>query len=515
MILLLVACTAPEDTALVEDPGPAPGLSEAPAPQLRRLTAEQYRNSVRDLLGDDFVLPGSLEPDEEVDLLLAVGSSVTSVSPRGVEQYENAAFLVAGQVAPGLLDCDSLSSACVEPWLRDLGLRAWRRPLSDPEVERLMAVHALASTTLEDGDAGVEYVLATLLQSPSFLYRVEVGDGAGRLTGYEVATRLSYLFWNTTPDQTLLQAAADGELATDEGVRAHAERLLADPRSSEGVRAFFTEMWALYGLDQLSKDPLVFPWMSAELGPSMKEETLLVVEDLVGQGGDYRDLMTQRTTYVDHRLAALYNVRAPGTEGFGQVTLPSDGARAGLLGHAGILSLYAHPVSTSATLRGKFVQERLLCREIPPPPADVDTSIPEASEGVTRRERVQEHLTNPACAGCHLITDPIGLGLENFDGVGAFRSLDNGALIDASGDLDGAVFDDPRGLGRAVRNHPDLPLCFNDFLYRYALGHSVTNGEQPLVDWLAVVFASEGYRVEELMLALVTTEAFLTVGDPQ
>ena len=400
------------------------------------------------------------------------------------------------------------------PWVQDFGRLAWRRPLVGDEVDRLMDIHDAALSVLEDGEGALVYVLAALLQSPHFLYRVELGDGTGRLTSYEVAGRLSFLFWNTTPDAELLDAAAAGELDDPEGVLLHAERMLADPRSSEGVRTFFTELWALYELDDLSKDPLVFNWMSAELPGAMKEETLLVVEDLVANDGDYRDLLTSRTTFVDHRLAALYDVRAPSADGFGAVQLPADGPRAGLLGQAGILSLYAHQTSTSATLRGAFVRERLLCHEIPPPPADVDTSIPEASEGVTRRQRVEEHLTNPACAGCHLITDPIGLALENFDGIGAWRTHDNGGLIDASGDLDGAVYADARGLGRAVRNHRDLPKCFNDALYRYALGHSVTGGEQPVVDWLAVVFQSEGYRVEDLMLRLVTTEAFLTVGEP-
>ena len=507
--LLLSCASTSVDTGGI-DPGPEPALEAAPPPQLRRLTTDQYRNSVSDLLGEGLVIP-NLEPDEEVDHLLAVGATVTSVSPRGVEQYEDAAFTIAEQTPS--LACED--TACVEDWLTDFGRMVWRRPLTEPEHDRLMGIYDEASVVLEDEDAAVQYVLAALLQSPHFIYRVEIGDGAGRLTGYEVATRLSFLFWNTTPDAELLDAAEAGELDTPEGVQAHAERLLADERSAAGVRAFFSEMWALYELDHLAKDPLVFNWMSSDLPYAMKEETLLVVEDLVANDGDYRDLFTTRTTWVDHRLAAMYNVRAPAPEGHGQVQLPADGPRAGVLGHAGILLLYAHQTSSSATLRGAFVRERLLCHEIPPPPADVDTSIPEASEGVTRRQRVEEHLTNPSCAGCHLITDPIGLGMENFDGIGAYRVYDNGGLIDASGDLDGAVFDDSRGLGRAVRNHRDLPDCFNDFLYRYATGHSVTNGEQPVVDWLAVVFASEGYSVEELMLRLVTTEAFLTVGEPE
>ena len=511
-VLLLFACTSSvEDTAEL-DPGPEPALAEPPPPQLRRLTSEQYRNSIRDLFGDDLVLPGSLEPDEEVDLLLSVGSSVTAVSPRGVEQYEAAAYLVAGQLAPGLLDCDTSSPDCVEPWLEETGRRVWRRPLEEGEIDRIMAVHSEASKVLGDGDAGVEYLLAALLQSPHFLYRVEVGDGSGRLTGYEVATRLSFLFWNTTPDDLLLEAAEEGELDTPEGVRLHAERLLEDPRSAEGIRNFFAEMWALYDLDHLSKDPLVYSWMSPSLGPAMKEETLRVVEDLVQSDGDYRDLLTTRETWVDHRLAALYNVRIPNAEGFSPIMLPADGTRAGLLGHGSILALYAHPVSTSVTRRGAFVRERLLCHQIPPPPADVDPSIPEASEGETLRQRVRKHLEDPACASCHLVTDPIGLGLENFDGIGAWRTHDNGGLIDASGTLDGEFFVDARGLGRTLRNHRDLPTCLNDFLYRYAMGHSVTGGEQPVVDWLAVVFAAEGYSVQELMLRLVTSEAFLTVG---
>jgi len=523
--LLLVACdpkVQPEPPVALR--GDAPVVDPA-APALRRLTQPQYVNTVAALFGEGMVLPSSLEPDTAIEGLVAVGAAVTSISPVGVEQYEEAAYTLAEQVladpdrTAAVVGCAPDAEGCLEAFVATFGRRAWRRSLTADEVDRVVAVGEAAAVTVGDPDAGVLYAMALLLQSPAFLYRDELGepdpavDGARRYTSVEMASRLSFLLWNGPPDDTLLDAAEAGELVTDAGLAAQVDRMLADDRSREGVRAFFTEMLELADLDTLNKDPALYTHMSPEVGPSAREETLLGIDAIVFADEDWRTFFTTRRTFLDPVLASLYNVRSPAREGFAETTLPDDGLRAGFLGQASFLALQAHPTSSSATLRGAFLREVLLCQPIPAPPADVDTSIPEAdATSPTLRQRIETHLSDPTCAGCHQLTDPIGLGLENFDGLGATRLTENDATIDASGDLDGASFGGPVALGSAVAAHPRVGPCLTETLYRYATARSLSDGEDALVDWHAAGFEESGYRVRALLTDIATSPGFRRVG---
>lgn len=526
--LLLLACAEPAPTPVVPGArGDAPAYGP-PAPTLRRLTSTQLHNSLRDLFGDTLALPTSLEPDEESAGLRSVGAAVTSISPRGVEQYEAAAFLVAEQVmAEGALrdawvPCEPVSTAddaCAGLTLAGLGERLWRRPLTEAELSVLVSLSSEAASTLGDFYAGLSYGLAAMLQSPYFLYRVELGreddDGVRRFMDYELASRLSFFLWNTAPDPALLEAAAAGELETEAGRLAQIDRMLADDRARQGVRDLFTEIYHLYELDDLSKDPAIFEHMSAQVGPSAREETLLGVEYLTFEAqADMRDLFTTRRTFLDRTLAAIYGVPAPARDGFAEAILPEDGPRRGLLGQVATLGLHAHAVSTSVTRRGLFVREVLLCQEMPLPPADVDTSIPEASEDApTMRERVERHLTDPACAGCHAMTDPIGLGLEQFDGIGRFRTEENGAAIDPSGELDGVAFTDAIGLSAALRVHPAATACLVETVYTYAWGHDPEDAEDATVDWFLEGFTLTEHRLLALLRDIAASEAFRAAGE--
>jgi hypothetical protein len=329
-----------------------------------------------------------------------------------------------------------------------------------------------------------------------------------------MATRLSYFLWDTTPDDALLAAAEAGDLVTDAGIDTQADRLLADPRARQGVRTFFDEMLRLYTLDELSKDPAVFVHMSEKVGPSARAETLALAEWLTfDEDADYRDFYTSTTTFLDTKLAAIYAVPAPSMTGLAQAELPEDGGRRGFFGQVSFLAQAAHPTSTSPTRRGKFIREVVLCTPLAPPPADVDTSIPAPSTGYpTMRDRLEEHMTNPSCSGCHMLTDPIGLGFEQFDGLGGLRLTENGNVIDPSGDLDGAAFADAWGLAGAVHDNPKLGPCFAQTLYQYATGHAATDAEDDLVEWHADGFAENGYRVLWLLRDLVASPAFRRVG---
>ena len=532
--LSMMGCSDPveEESETVEGQPDGYDTSEfEPGPvAMRKLTQAQYANSIFDVLGDDLVLPNIAEPDVEQSGLLSVGASQASVSPRGVESYEEAALILAEQALrtserqARLVPCQPTGvgdRACAEQAVTQIGQALWRRPLSADERERLTTLAISAAATYGDFFEGLEAAVAAMLQSPWFLYRIELGEedpdapGTRRFTGWDLASRLSYFLWNTTPDAELLRAAEAGELSTDAGLRAQAERLLASPRAREGVRNLFSEQFHLHELDYQTKDAASFEHYSSELGADAREETLRLLEHIVFDvDADFRDAMTTRTTFINPRLAALYDVPAPSLDGFAQVNLPEGEQRAGLLGHASLLSLNSHPIASSATLRGYFVRTVLLCQQIPPPPVNVDTSIPEPS-GMTRtlRDRVAEHLEDPSCAGCHDLVDPIGLGLENFDALGRWRDTDNGAMIDPSGELDGAAFLTPDALGAAVRDHEDFAPCVVKTTLRYALGRRASFGERGVRNELEARFARSGYRVKPLLLEVVMSPMFRLPGE--
>lgn len=528
------ACATPE---AVDESAPAPADSAVDAreptpatapghPLLKRLTAAQYANAVHDLLGEELLIP-DLEPDAASAGLLVIGGTVNALSAAGVEDYETAAYDLAEQALASetgrerLLSCTEESSACTEEILAAFGRRAWRRPLEEAELARLVAVVEGASSSLGSFEAGLVYGVAAVLQSPWFVYRVELGEddpehaGARRYGDWEMASRLAFFLWNTTPDDELLAAAEAGELVTDAGVATQVERMLADDRARAGVRNFFDEMLELQELEELSKDPTVYVHYSSEVGASAREETLSVVEWLVfDQDADLRELFTTRTTFVDRKLAAIYGIPAPAMDGFGQTELPDDHRRRGLLGHLSFLAANAHPTATSPTRRGEFVREVLLCTDLPAAPAGLNTAVPEPSEdALTMRDRLEQHNSDPACTGCHLMTDPIGLGLENFDGLGGWRLTDNGATVDPSGDLDGAAFADAWDLGGVLHDDPDVSACLVRTVFQYANAWPVATGEAELVDWHAEGFAAAGHRMKWLLADIATGPGFRTAGE--
>lgn len=517
-----------EETGEPVERGPAPEVTPG-APALRRLTQSQYENALRDMFAGELYVPTNLEPDNDVEGLLSVGASTTSVSAYGVELYEAAALTVAEQVLASpeakaaLLSCTPTGpddATCAAEVLGALARRAWRRPVSAAEVGRLAELVAQIGAAEGSFDAGMVYGVAAVLQSPHFLYRREHGEGTGAVrpvTSVELASRLSFLLWNSIPDEELLAVAESGALLDEAVLEEQARRLLAHDNARRGLRNLFDEVFHLYNLPGINKDPLVFLNADPELGASAREETLLGVEAMVfDDDGDFRDLLTTERAFVDRRLAALYGVAAATPEGFGEVYLPAELGRRGLLGQASFLMLQSHATSSSATKRGVFVRRTLLCQEIPAPPADVDTSIPEAdATSPTLRERLQTHLSDPYCASCHQLTDPIGLGFENFDGIGKWRLTENGATIDASGDLDGVAFANAWEMAEVLHDSPLLGPCFTRHVYRYGVGRVENGDELALIGWLNEGFAGTGYSFRELLVDTVLSPGFRNVGELQ
>jgi len=523
---------SPTDTTPTSTtPTTSPAAKFQPAPAgLRRLTRIQYANAIRDLLGADVAVPPTLDGDTVLSGFASIGAALTTYSATTAEKLESLAMNVAQQALGDparrarLVSCvpkATVDDACARAFLASIGRRAWRRPPADDELARYVAIAKLGAETLGDFWQGLSYALAGVLQSPSFLYRVEIG-GPGPTRGqrvfdsWELATRLSFFLWNTTPDDALLAAAEGGTLTRPGELQKQAERLLASPRARLAMKDFFGELLRLEGLDDLEQSPTAFPMATRTIGPAMREETLRFLDEIVfGAAGDYRRAIDAPTTFVNRELARLYGLPQPAGTGFEPAALPSEGLRVGLLGQASFLALNAHETSSSPTRRGKFVREVLLCHEIPSPPPDVDTSLPEDPKGSaprTMREKLSAHNV-PGCAACHSRMDPIGLAFENFDAIGKLRTTEVGKPIDASGALDGARFGNARELAGLLRAHPDIDGCLTRGLYRYAVAHVETAGEEGLLARIAAAGGNAQQRFRALLLGIVDSEGFRVAAE--
>ena len=348
-----------------DDGGEAKEFTPGPA-VLPRLTHQQYFNSIDALLGPGLPRP-PIEPDTNPYLFFTIGATSTTLSELGVGQYEEAAELFTTTIFADTARREALvgclpaapGDACVADFIARFGRRAYRRPLSAEEQTRWVGI----ATELGQGDAwqGLRYAVAGILQSPHFIYRVELGEPdpidptRRRYTSYEMASRLSFLLWNTTPDDALLDVAAKGDLLSDIGLISETERMLADPRARTAVRDFFAQFLDLGRLDNVTRDPVRYPMFSPTMVDSMRTEVRLLVDDLIyRQNGDIRSLFSTPSTFVNTELATLYGVEAEGATPvtFVPVTLPEDGPRAGLLTFGAFLTMNAHETETSPTARG-------------------------------------------------------------------------------------------------------------------------------------------------------------------
>lgn len=532
LLPLLVACSQPFEA------GPQPKTTlEHPSAEVdfapaafARLTTAQYRNLLEDLTGAD--RPVSLQPDTNPYLFASIGASTEPLSEQGVQLLEEAASTVAAEIFTDPVDrrelvgCEPESprDACAEAFLSRFGRQAYRRPLTTTELARWLAV----SNTLADGSAwtGLQTAVAGILQSPSVVYRVELGqphpdDPTLRvLTDWEVATRMSLLLWDRPPDDALLDAVARGALATPEGLAAQADRLLADPRSEEAIEAFFAQYLDLGRLENASPDPATYPRFTEPLRAAMHNEVLLLVDDLVNRRDtDVRKLFSERRAYVNRDLATHYGLLVEGASAltYVPVDLGPDSERAGILGLGAFLTMNAHAVHTSPTLRGKYILERVLCSMVPPPPdsVDLDLSDDETEGGGTLRDTLEAHRDDPECSACHAIMDPPGYLFEHFDPTGAWRETDHGHPIDSSGELLGEPLSGAGELGDLLAGHERVGPCMVQQLYRHAHGRLDTEADAVTLDQLSAAFAADGYRFRALLRAVVTHDSFRVVRDPE
>jgi hypothetical protein len=490
---------------------------------LRRLTRTQYTHTIRDLLGIDTDVAQGFSSDEKIGAFYSNG--IAPITDLGVEKYMEAAESLAHEAVTdvdALLPCDPLDigqNACVDAFIADLGRRAFRRPLRAEEREQMRDLFATAAA--EGGfDEGIRLIVQGFLQSPYFLYHVELGrpdvdgDGFAALTQYEVASRLSYFLWNSMPDDTLLAAADADELGSAEGVRAQAERMLADPRAKDGIAAFHLQWLGVDDMSTLEKDAEMFPGFDDALKSAMQAETADFADWVIRQGdGKLETLLTAPFTVIDERMAAVYGVTLPPDHVPGEPVMLDATQRAGLLTHASLLAKYAHVDQSSPVHRGVIVRENFLCQTLPPPPENVDNVPPDPDPNATTRERFAEHTEDPACAGCHVLIDGIGFGLENYDAVGAWRDMEGTLPVDASGEVVGTKdingeFDGAVELAHKLAQSTEVQECVSTQWMSFALGRVPSEEDECSTDLLMERFAASGYDVRELLLGLVETEAF-------
>lgn len=468
---------------------------------LHRLTPRQYDNTIAELVGLSGSWGAGFPADAVIDGFANEASSLV-VSPLLADKLRDAAEDIAARVELSRLSPCATTAAdasCTRELVQSFGERAFRRPLTDADVERYVALAATAGSF----EAGVRLVVTAMLQSPHFLYRRELGTpSAGELYAlddFEIASELSYVLWQSMPDAALFEAARAGALHTPEQIADAALRMIEAPAARETVRAFVLEWLGLDAIATVPKDPARFPELDAALRASMLREVERFVDHaMFERDGSLAGLLTSPTSFVDETLAAHYGVPldpvAPAdASGLRPVELAAQ-ERAGILTLAGTMMRHARSNDSSPVHRGKLVRERLLCQVPPPPPPGIVVQPPPVDPEKTARERYAAHSELQPCAGCHVLMDPIGFGFERFDGIGRYRDQENGQPIDVHGEIlysegtDGA-FEGTLQLAQALANSQEVRACYASKWLRFAYGLQENADNRcvtrPLVDALA------------------------------
>jgi hypothetical protein len=523
--------SAPEPPATAPPPGanptaPAPTTAETyPGPGwTRRLTRTEYDNTVRDLLGEEG-RPGSSFLPEEMRLGFDNNAAVLTVPAALAEEHLAAAESVAAGALErlglaGLAPCSAIAAddACARRFIRDFGRRAWRRPLEPDDEARL---HEVFTVGAERGGfaGGVRLVITALLEGAPFLYRVELGTTVVgrsdllRPTSWEMASRLSYLFTGSMPDAELLAAAGADALVTPAQIEAQARRLVELPRAVTAAESFFRQWLRLQKAERPTKETLVFPRWHDTKGPMFREELRLFVNEVFWRRERSLDAFFYATdSFVNETTAEFYDVPFPGGEGFVPAAL-DPAIRGGILTRVGLLAALAHTDQTSPTARGKFVREQLLCQFPPSPPPDADISVPSPDRSSTTRERLTAHMGKQACQACHGLMDPIGFGLEQFDGVGLWRDTENDKPVDARGELAATDVDGPftgaAELQRKLASSAQVRGCVARQWFRYAFGREEETRDARTLQALVAALDRSGGNLHQFLVALTRTDAFL------
>ncbi|MCC6589182.1 MAG: DUF1592 domain-containing protein [Bryobacterales bacterium] len=508
------------------------------AEPMRRLTHSQYNNAVRDLLGDQ-TRPADRFPPEDFNNGFRNQVQTQSISPLLAESYSVAAERLARNAFRGgdpnhLVPCRPNSATdrdCAAQFVSKFGRRAYRRPLTPRESERLVTLLLKEADTTHDFYRGAQAVVEAMLQSPHFLHRVEKPGSA-----YSVASRLAFLLWDTIPDEPLLDAAARHELATPEAAEKMARRMIDDPRSRAALDEFLSQWLRFDLLLGAVKDRRLYPQFTPELAAAMAEETRLLTHDLVFNNRNFMEFFTAEYGYLNSDLASIYQFPAPPAE-FAKVQFPTGIDRAGILGQGSFLALTSKPGDTSPTIRGVFVREHFLCQGIPDPPPGTNSTLPEvtASKPRANRDRLEEHRSSPACMACHSLIDPVGYGFEKFDAIGRRRDKLKLTFLPLPGrenkspkpttaevelDTRGAVqgipnsdFSSPKELGNILAASTRCQDCIVKQYFRYAAGRRENSDDEHAINRAVQAFRGSGFRFRELMISIAGSLSVERVRD--
>ncbi len=504
----------------------------APVSPMRRLTHTEYLNTLQDLLGVDMSSERGRLPAETYLDGFKNNVATQDMSAILFDGYHAVAELAIGKAVstPALRDkltsCDpSNDAACMKAFIKRFGRLVFRRALTSDEIS---AIEALAQAAHDAGDsesyAPLRWVLQGMLESPDFLYRPEFGvaenaSNAGLpLNAYEKATRLSYLLWATTPSDELLAAAEAGALDSTAGLSERASTMLQDPRAKAAFRNFFSQWFTLDELDDTTKDPTRYSSFTKGPAPSMaasmKEEVLRLTDEYAWtEGVSFVDIHRSKHSYLDATLASLYKVSAPASA-FAQADLSADANRGGLMSTAAVLTLTSRADETSVIKRGKFVRDAILCEHLALPANNNVPPLP-TDPNQTFNELVLQHAADPSCAGCHNRIDPIGLGLERYDAIGAVRTLtSSGKPVVMSGKVEGLQVPDFSGavdLGERLAAAPQTQRCVSEKFFRFSSARSLQgdgSADACNVQALSDKFASSSFSFRQMVIDFVTSNAF-------
>ncbi|MFN7933531.1 MAG: DUF1592 domain-containing protein [Bryobacteraceae bacterium] len=518
--------SAPPESLITTRPA---DIYKSTGPIIRRLTHAQYNNTIRDLLNDQSRVADQFPPEDYVNgfrnQYLAQNTSplLAEAYAAAAEKLAKKAFL--GGDSQHLIPCTAKSfsdAVCRDKFLTTFGRRAFRRPLQPHELARYQKLFTAEATESKQFLAGAQVVLEVMLQSPNFLMRTENGlDPVQR--PYEIAGKLSYFLWNSMPDDALLNAAASGELNTAAGLERQARRLLQSAKAKESVDEFLLEWLRLDRLQGTVRDRRLYSMFTPELTLAMAEETRRLAAHLIWSKGNFMEFFSASYSFLNADLAKLYKLPEPKEE-YGRVSLPTESERAGVLSQASFLTMTSKPAETSPTSRGLFVREQFLCQDVPQPPPGVNANLPPVTreKPMTQRERLGVHLSNPSCASCHTLIDPIGLAFEKFDAIGGYRpkmkltifpgraekntEAKNVELdIDTKGNVAGlpnAQFTTPRELGMILADSPACQQCVAKQLFRYMAGRHEGRPDKVVIGRAFEDFQKSGFQFTELMVSL-------------
>jgi Protein of unknown function (DUF1592)/Protein of unknown function (DUF1588)/Protein of unknown function (DUF1595)/Protein of unknown function (DUF1587)/Protein of unknown function (DUF1585) len=508
-----------------------PTVGQSP---LRRLTHEEYDNSVRDLLGDATGPAKDFVTDTQVGLFDNTATTQT-VPELLAEQYLDAAATLAEGITDvkAFAGCDpavaSTGANCVKTFVTKFGRRAYRRPLQSDEVANLMAVFNTAKSA-SDAQTGLRATVSAMLAAPSFLFKPEFGAGTAptaaaapgtkQASQYELAARLASFIWASVPDDMLLDAATANQLTTKQQVEAQARRMLADDRARPSVAEFYRQWFGLARIETMTKDTTTYPKFDDALRAAMSEESRMFIDDVIWNGdAKLATMLNANYSFLNKPLADLYGATGPkDATTFTKVDLNPD-QRAGVMTQGAVLAAYARPDQSSPVKRGQWVRVRMLCQDLPDPPANVP-QLPAPQDGVSNRERFAMHTNNPACSGCHNLIDGLGFGLEAYDGIGAFRTMDQGVPVDDSGEITATsdINGPYRGgteLAGLLAGSNQVRDCAPTQLLRYSMGRRDEPEDACSLSEVQQAFATSNGDLKELVIALTQTDAFWMYRKPE